>query len=736
MIKATKIAVIATVFIATAPVPSVNAAGNVNQLVTNAINAGTILKWAISVEGFANFKTRPYAEYNTTKNYIEAAEKASSKLSQSEKLNVQARLVDAKIQVKRAQAYIDAITSSEKIKELTNNMNSSIASGELDRIEATYHLATAEYRKQTKLLDRVYGQSTRDGIRNSVKPTFEALMYSVQYDVTIHMHLEKAKKLLKEEKYIETDLELMKAYEYLNGYKDSLSFYSKLQNNYESTLNSVPLLPLFATTDGKNTVTVKLSKALLTNSSNLEAGQFKISGEIVQHARLSEDNKSVTLTTSDLNGDTDYVLTWKGSEIIFTTPEVLDSSGILLNDLEERYLETTDTHVYIAKLTNSDNSPYNGRVRISLANNNGEPTTGVITSVNGHVEEASQEWRSYADQNGHVVFTVTAGAGTYTNVQPTIQKLDGNETSKQAAVTHFYQLQTNSGVYDFQIENETIHKEAGYIVVNGMKYKWDANDLFFIHGQLISKEEFEIALTKGDMLTLGYDVRLENASTWNIVSDITQHAAVKITNPAQSPLTFDGSFYEISGTAHPGNKVKVYRNSVYVGMVTVDEDGYWSLGTVSLLQNKENTFVAYQYTPGQDGIDGEGAINTATNIILEGAFASTAITYHDEGSNGISITDTFDFSFLNPSYGHSFKRSLSGTLTINDGLGKSVVVKVDYIDENTLKVIDFISREEGFNFESSLFVITSTTGIINQDQLKYSVEASKLEGTLLKKTSY
>ena len=733
--KTFKISIAASAIIAATPLTQADAATNVNQLVINAQNASTILKWAISVEGFADFKTKPYEEYNTTKKYIEAAEKAAASLSSSKRLSVQASLVDAKVQVKRAQAYIDAITSSEKIKVLTSNVQQAISSGNLDDIETAYHGASEEYRKQAKLLDRVYGQSTRDGIRNSVKPTFEHLIQSIRYDVTVHMHIKKAEQLSKENKYIEADLELMKAHQYLTDFENNHRFHSKLVNKYEAVEDAIPMLPLFATPEGQHTVTLKLSKAMDHNVNHLEPGQFIIPGEIIQQAKLSDDRKSIKLSTSELESATDYTLRWKGHSVQFTTPSVEDTSGISLTDLKDQYLETTDTRVYIAKFTNGDGSPYNGRVKINLAQPNGEATTAIITSFNGQVNTGSQEWSHYADQNGHVVFTVRASSGEATSVQPTIQKLDGNQTSKKAAITYFHQLQPNTGEYNLKLENAPIHKNSNFIVVNGIKYKWDMNDLFFIHGQIVSVDEFVAALTEGDMLTIGYNLHPKDISTWNIISDITRYAPVTIKNPVKSSVTFDGSYYEISGTAEPGNKVKVYRNGAYVGMVTVDKGGNWTVGTVSLLQNIENTFVAYQYGPGQDGIDGTGSVDQANATIKEGAFASTSITYHDEGSKGISIMDTLDFQFINPSFNHTFKTKISGTITINDGFGRSVEVRVDYVDEDTLKIVDFVSRDDNFSFDASVFVITSTSGIVNQDQLEYSVKASKLDGTILRDSS-
>ena len=65
---------------------------------------------------------------HTNKNFehsllVQGKQAAGKKLSTSEKLSLDAKLVDAKLQVKRAAAYIDAITSSEKIKDLTSKLD-------------------------------------------------------------------------------------------------------------------------------------------------------------------------------------------------------------------------------------------------------------------------------------------------------------------------------------------------------------------------------------------------------------------------------------------------------------------------------------------------------------------------------------------------------------------------------------------------------------------------------------
>ncbi|MFB5086070.1 hypothetical protein PGC35_02430 [Psychrobacillus sp. PGGUH221] len=69
------------------------------------------------------------------------------------------------------------------------------------------------------------------------------------------------------------------------------------------------------------------------------------------------------------------------------------------------------------------------------------------------------------------------------------------------------------------------------------------------------------------------------------------------------------------------------------------------------------------------------------------------------------------------------KEFLTGTIKIDDGMGRSAVVKVNYVDGNSLKVEDFIKLELGYNNSSYLRIIDAT-GLVNQDQLEYRVEGS------------
>ncbi|QEY20726.1 hypothetical protein D0S48_08455 [Psychrobacillus sp. AK 1817] len=743
--KAIKIAastaVAASAFVAAAPVQQADAATNVNQLATNAQNAGTVLKWAISYEGSADFKTRPFNEFNAAKKAVAAAEAAANKLSATEKLAVQAKLVDAKVQIVRATAYIDAITSSEKIKSLTSNLTAATASGDLGKVETAYHAASFEYKKQAKLLDRVYGQSTRDGIRNAVKPAMESALDAVKYDVTVKMHLDKASTLIKESKLEEAAAELAKA-DYNLTLKDAkFTFKSQLEKSYADVAASLPLQAISAIGDGANTVTVKFSKAytLDKNLTTLEAGQFKINGLTVQSAKLSEDKKSVILTTSTQKANTEYTVTWQGKSVSFKTAAVADTSGIAVNQTDDAFLETTQTRVYEATLTNTDGSPYVGAVEVRLLNSDlststkdVDHATAVVSAING-TKVNGGVISGVTDQNGKLVFTVAPGSeSSVLHVQPKIIKKDGDKKSKYGSTTHFFELQ-DKNVSNVEIKNVNgdlrVDAANDYIFGNNKKFKWDSNDVFFIRGQQVSQSAFETALSTGDTLTIDYNAKADGVSSWNITVDVTVADVVKFTNPAKKTVTYDGYNYDLSGKANAGYTVKIYRNGTYINSTVADSSGNWTLRAVNLTQEVGNTFTAYQYAPGKDGVNGANNEGSATTTINEGAFASTKVVLDDKGDKGLSIGDALDFTFLHndsvKNYGHEFKKDLTGTITIGDGLGKSAVVNVSYVDGDTLKVTGFKSKDDTFKNDSASLTILSVTGLVNSDQLGYSVAVSE-----------
>ncbi|PLR73682.1 hypothetical protein [Bacillus sp. UMB0728] len=167
-------------------------ASNLNAYMTDAKNKATVLKWAISIEGSGDGKTRPWKQYNDAK---DANAKALAMINSSKPAN--AALLEttlkneSEVHIKRAMHYIDAITAGEKITEKKIQLSALIKTNKVnDELEAAYHSLSAEIRKQGVLLDRVYGQSTRDLIRNNYKNSAETVRNSIKNAITVKMELD------------------------------------------------------------------------------------------------------------------------------------------------------------------------------------------------------------------------------------------------------------------------------------------------------------------------------------------------------------------------------------------------------------------------------------------------------------------------------------------------------------------------------------------------------------------
>lgn len=729
-------AVAASAFVATSNVNEAEASSNVNELVEGAVSAGTVLKWAISLEGSGDFKTRPYVEYNNAKKAIKLAEDAFSNLSYNEKLASQVKLLDAKTQVQRAQAYIDAITSSEKIKELNDTLDKEIASGDLARIEKAYHSASFEYKKQAKLLDRVYGQSTRDGIRNSVKPTIEKSINSVIYDVTVKIHLDKAKVFYDKGENDKAIAEIEKANYNLNLKGATFKFKKELEKTYNDVLVAIPTTVTKVEADGNTKIVLSLNKAYELDNKTLptiSASSFKINNLVVTGAKLSDDKKSIVLTTSVQEKEKDYVLTFNGKTYNFKSLKGEIKANIKFDKTSNSFLEATDSNVYSSKLTNLDGTPYTGSVTVKLTNNKVGTSNAVINSVNGKLTNGVSTWTGTPDSNGNLVFSISANktvskdTASVLNVVPEISFNDGdNKVISYAPTTHFMKLQSSNATAELKIENFHIDTASDFVYANGLKWKWDTNDLFFLRGEVVTQAEFEKSLSNGDLVSVSYSSDSKNVSTWNILTDGKYHAELTITNPLTNGITSNLSNYELLGKGQAGNMIRLYRNGIFVGNTYIDIDGDWSYKT-NLLKDVANTFTAYQYAPGTDGIDGANSLNNATTSIFAGDFTSENIKLVDKTSDGITLNDELVFSFTNDNKGfnHTFKDGGKGTITLSDGLGKRATLNVIEVKDNKnskiVKVTDFVSIEEGFNNKSVVLPVISVEGLVNQDGLVFDI---------------
>ncbi|MEH7389769.1 hypothetical protein [Bacillus sp. JJ1474] len=291
-------AIAASAFVATAPAGADAAANDVQTLVKKAKDAGTVLKWAISTEGSADGKTRPYAQYNAAKAARDAAVKAINKLPAAQKAGYLADIEqNVTLHINRTMAYIDAITAGEKITVKKQALEAQIEKNLIDdKTEAAYHALSTEIRKQAILLDRVYGQSTRDEIRAQYKKSAEAVRDSVKFEVSVKIELDLAKKALDANNSADVEKHLAEAAKYMKEVKNTAMKATLVKTLEEVESQLTPKVKSVSALNAKQIV-VNFTSALAEGTTEAQLKDaFILENKTDSAATLSEDRKSVTYT--------------------------------------------------------------------------------------------------------------------------------------------------------------------------------------------------------------------------------------------------------------------------------------------------------------------------------------------------------------------------------------------------------------------------------------------------------
>lgn len=340
--------------------PSIEAASvsEAEKLVKTAKDAGTVLKWAISIEGTADGKTRPWAAYNAAKSAYDKALIAVNTLPTAQKNRYLAELdQEVKLHITRTMYYIDAITAGEKIKEkqqtLAYQQDLDIIN---DQTEKAYHELSNEIRKQAILLDRVYGQTTRDLIRSHYKQSAEKVRDASKYPVTVKMELDLAQKALAEKNSVKANKHIQEAKGYLKYINNTVikKYLTDRLNALETSY--VPKVENVSAAEPKR-IRVEYNKAMLSGSATNGAentSNYSVSGRTIKNVTLTNDKKTAVIELYDpLYTNTSYTVTVK-------------------KNIQSASYETLSTNDYTSSFTFSDKQ---------------KPTVSTITTqVNGNVE--------------------------------------------------------------------------------------------------------------------------------------------------------------------------------------------------------------------------------------------------------------------------------------------------------------------------------------------------------------
>ncbi|MBB5324195.1 hypothetical protein HNQ34_001288 [Anoxybacillus tepidamans] len=194
---ATASAIAASAFVAANPNAS-EAATNVDAVVSQAKaqmrNAYYTYSHTVTNTGeFADIKA-VYAEYNKAK---KAYADAVALVKKAGGANKDAYLADLEATYEvyitsRVIPYIDAYNYAVKLDAMRQELQAAVDAKDLAKVEELYHKISYELKSRTVILDRVYGQTTRDLLRSQFKAAAQQLRDSLIYDVTVSMKLKAA----------------------------------------------------------------------------------------------------------------------------------------------------------------------------------------------------------------------------------------------------------------------------------------------------------------------------------------------------------------------------------------------------------------------------------------------------------------------------------------------------------------------------------------------------------------
>ncbi|KZM58316.1 hypothetical protein A3Q36_02850 [Geobacillus stearothermophilus] len=217
----------------------------------------------------------------------------------------------------RAATYIDAYNYATKLDKMRQELKAAVDAKDLKKAEELYHKISYELKTRTVILDRVYGQSTRELLRSQFKAEAQKLRDSLIYDITVAMKAREAQDAVKAGNLDKAKAALDQVNQYVSKVTDA--FKTELQKAaqdanaaYEaaltpkvesvSAINSKELVVKFNKAIDKSTViadpangtvtTAITVSRTVTDSNNPNKNVTSVKG------LLSEDGKTLTLTAA------------------------------------------------------------------------------------------------------------------------------------------------------------------------------------------------------------------------------------------------------------------------------------------------------------------------------------------------------------------------------------------------------------------------------------------------------
>ncbi|NNU83845.1 S-layer protein [Geobacillus sp. BMUD] len=205
----------------------------------------------------------------------------------------------------RVATYIDAYNYAVKLDKMRQDLDGAIKAKDLQKAEELYHKISYELKTRTVILDRVYGQSTRELLRSQFKAEAQELRDSLVYDITVSMKAREAQDAVKAGNLDKAKAALDQVNQYVSKVTDA--FKAELQKAaqdanaaYEAAL---PPKVESVTAVNAKTIEIKFNKAIDAATVIDNRGTSDTSDDVVKAT-------AITLTAIDGQGSVSTVKAW------------------------------------------------------------------------------------------------------------------------------------------------------------------------------------------------------------------------------------------------------------------------------------------------------------------------------------------------------------------------------------------------------------------------------------------
>lgn len=244
----------------------------------------------------------------------------------------------------RVATYIDAYNYAVKLDGLRQDLAKAVEAKDLKKAEELYHKISYELKTRTVILDRVYGQSTRDLLRSQFKAEAQKLRDSLIYDITVAMKAREAQDAVKAGNLDKAKAALDQVNQYVSKVTDA--FKTELQKAaqdanaaYEAAL---PFKVESVAVVNAKQIEIKFNKAV-DRSTASNKNNYKI--------QKSSDSSASTLAT--LDGSADISWSDDGKTVtITTTSGIINKFGVvndapfkfIVENIKDKYGKTVDSY--------------------------------------------------------------------------------------------------------------------------------------------------------------------------------------------------------------------------------------------------------------------------------------------------------------------------------------------------------------------------------------------------------